>query len=81
MIRCGLAGLAILALCLGASQTHAAGNPAQGLFAACAACHSLRPDQNLTGLAGLWNRKLLGSNHNLEFAGIHIEFRCYIRRS
>lgn len=31
----------------------------QGIFAACAACHSLQPDQNMTGpsLAGLWGRK------------------------
>jgi cytochrome c len=31
----------------------------QRVFAACAACHSLKPDQNLTGpsLAGLWDRK------------------------
>ena len=61
MIRCGLTGLAILTLCLGASQTHAAGNLAQGqrLFGTCAACHSLQPDQSMTGpsLAGLWNRK------------------------
>ena len=61
MIRCGLTGLAILILCLGASQTHAAGNLAQGqrLFGTCAACHSLQPDQSMTGpsLAGLWNRK------------------------
>jgi cytochrome c len=37
------------------------GNLAQGqrVFGACAACHSLRPDQNMTGpsLAGIWNRK------------------------
>src|SRR5215468_777980 len=61
MIRCGLTGLAILTLCLGASQTHAAGNVAQGqrLFGTCAACHSLQPDQSMTGpsLAGVWNRK------------------------
>ena len=61
MIRCGLTGLAILTLCLGASQTHVAGNVAQGqrLFGTCAACHSLQPDQSMTGpsLAGLWNRK------------------------
>ena len=61
MIRCCLTGLAILTLCLGASQTLAAGNPAQGqhIFGACAACHSLRPDQNMTGpsLADLWGRK------------------------
>lgn len=31
----------------------------QRVFGACAACHSLRPDQNMTGpsLAHLWNRK------------------------
>ena len=61
MIRCGLTGLAILTLCLAASQTHAAGNIAEGqrLFGTCAACHSLQPDQSMTGpsLAGLWNRK------------------------
>ena len=37
------------------------GNSARGqrVFGACAACHSLQPDQNMTGpsLAGLWNRK------------------------
>jgi cytochrome c len=37
------------------------GNAARGqrVFAACAACHSLQPDQNMTGpsLASLWNRK------------------------
>jgi cytochrome c len=31
----------------------------QRVFQSCAACHSLKPDQNMTGpsLAGLWNRK------------------------
>jgi cytochrome c len=43
----------------------AAGDPNRGqqLFArACAACHSLKPDANMTGpsLAGLWNRKAGG---------------------
>jgi cytochrome c len=37
------------------------GNSTRGqrVFGACAACHSLQPDQNMTGpsLAGLWNRK------------------------
>jgi cytochrome c len=37
------------------------GNAARGqrAFGACATCHSLQPDQNMTGpsLAGLWNRK------------------------
>jgi hypothetical protein len=61
MIRYYATGLAVLTLCLGTSQTHAAGNPARGqhIFGACAACHSLRPDQNMTGpsLADLWGRK------------------------
>jgi cytochrome c len=37
------------------------GNPAQGqrIFGTCAACHSLQPDQNMTGpsLADLWGRR------------------------
>src|SRR5438132_5949259 len=37
------------------------GDPTRGqrVFGACAACHSLEPDRNMTGpsLAGLWNRK------------------------
>jgi cytochrome c len=61
VIRVYATGLAILALLIGAPQSFAAGNPAQGqrVFGACAACHSLQPDQNMTGpsLAGLWNRK------------------------
>ena len=34
-------------------------NQGQRVFEACAACHSLQPNQNMTGpsLAGLWNRK------------------------
>ncbi len=34
----------------------------QRVFGACAACHSLEPDRNMTGpsLAGLWNRKAGG---------------------
>src|SRR5215471_1017366 len=61
MIRLYATGLSILTLLIGASQSFAAGNPAQGqrAFGACAACHTLRPDENMTGpsLAGLWNRK------------------------
>jgi cytochrome c len=54
--------VAVLASFAIASQSFAAeGNPATGerVFGACAACHSLRPDQNMTGpsLADLWNRK------------------------
>ena len=53
---------AVLTSFVFASQTFAAeGNPTQGqrVFGACAACHSLRPDQNMTGpsLSGLWSRK------------------------
>jgi cytochrome c len=57
-----LAALALLALAAQASA--AEGNPAQGqrVFGACAACHSLQPDQNMTGpsLADVWNRKAAG---------------------
>jgi cytochrome c len=50
-----------LLLAFEARTLAANGNPIQGqrVFGACAACHSLQPDQNLTGpsLAHLWNRK------------------------
>jgi cytochrome c len=54
--------LAVLVSFVVAPQSLAAdGNPAQGqrVFGACAACHSLQPDQNMTGpsLADVWNRK------------------------
>jgi cytochrome c len=54
--------LAVLASFVITSQSFAVeGNPARGqrVFGACAACHSLRPDQNMTGpsLAGIWDRK------------------------
>ena len=54
--------LAVLASFAFASQSFAAeGNSAQGqrVFGACAACHSLQPDQNMTGptLADVWERK------------------------
>ena len=54
--------LAVLVSLVIASQSFAAeGNPARGqrVFSACAACHSLQPDQNMTGpsLADVWNRK------------------------
>jgi cytochrome c len=58
------AGLMLVALGVSTavSPTLAAeGNSTRGqrVFNACAACHSLQPDQNMTGpsLAGLWNRK------------------------
>lgn len=61
MVRLYAIGLVILFFLVGAPQSFAAGNPGQGqrVFGACAACHSLQPDQNMTGpsLAGLWNRK------------------------
>jgi cytochrome c len=48
-------------LVIGAKSLAAEGNLARGqhVFGACAACHSLQPDQNMTGpsLADLWNRK------------------------
>ncbi len=54
--------LAVLASFVIASQSFAAdGNLARGqnVFGACAACHSLQPDKNMTGpsLADVWNRK------------------------
>lgn len=55
--------LAVLTSLVIQSQVFAAeGNPARGqrVFGACAACHSLQPDQDMTGpsLAGIWNRKV-----------------------
>ena len=48
-------------LVIGAKSFANEGDSARGLrvFDACAACHSLKPDQNMTGpsLADLWNRK------------------------
>jgi cytochrome c len=48
-------------LALDAQNFAADGNAARGqrVFGACAACHSLQPEQNMTGpsLAGLWGRK------------------------
>jgi cytochrome c len=48
-----------VASCLLASGIKAASPRGQRVFAACAACHSLHPDKNMTGpsLANLWNRK------------------------
>jgi cytochrome c len=52
---------ALLMLALDRQLLAAEGNPSRGqrAFGACAACHSLQPDQNMTGpsLAGVWNRK------------------------
>src|SRR5262249_40690457 len=58
------AGAAILLVMLEAQTMAAEGNPTRGqrVFGACAACHSLQPDQNMTGpsLADLWGRKAGG---------------------
>src|SRR5580700_10696992 len=52
---------AFLTFAFGAYVAFSDGNSARGqrAFGACATCHSLQPDQNMTGpsLAGLWNRK------------------------
>src|SRR5262249_61960290 len=52
---------AFLQFLFDASVAFSEGNAARGqrVFGACAACHSLQPDQSMTGpsLAGLWNRK------------------------
>ena len=52
---------AFLTLLFGAPLAFSEGNSDRGqrVFGACAACHSLQPDQSMTGpsLAGLWNRK------------------------
>lgn len=62
MRRIAPIALAVLGVSLLLSPVGAAdGNPAHGqrIFGACAACHSLEPERNMTGpsLAGLWNRK------------------------
>jgi cytochrome c len=52
---------AFLTFVFGSYLAFSDGNSTRGqrVFGACAACHSLQPDQNMTGpsLAGLWNRK------------------------
>jgi cytochrome c len=52
---------AVVILLAGTSSLLAEGDPAHGkaLFRACAACHSLEPDKNMTGpsLSGLWDRQ------------------------
>ena len=56
-----LTAAAFLTLLFGADRAFSEGNETRGqrVFGACAACHSLQPDQSMTGpsLAGLWNRK------------------------
>ena len=56
-----LIAVATLLVVLDTQIFAASGNAARGqrLFGACAACHSLKPDQNMTGpsLADVWSRK------------------------
>ena len=56
-----LIGAAFFTFVMGSYPAFSEGNSTRGerVFNACAACHSLQPDQNMTGpsLAGLWNRK------------------------
>lgn len=60
-----VSALAVSILLVIASESIAADGDAtrgQRVFGACTACHSLQPDQNMTGpsLAGVWNRKAGG---------------------
>jgi cytochrome c len=57
-------GVAIIVLLLAASPFRAMSEPGNAtngerMYRACAACHSLEPDKNMTGpsLADIWNRK------------------------
>jgi cytochrome c len=58
---CATALVALAALIASSEGFAAEGNPTRGqrIFGTCAACHSLQPDQNMTGpsLAYLWTRK------------------------
>ena len=58
---CVIAVAALLQFLFGPSIAFSEGNTARGqrVFGVCAACHSLQPDENMTGpsLAGVWNRK------------------------
>jgi cytochrome c len=60
-MKSSFAGAVALLLTLETQSVAADGNPIRGqrAFGACAACHSLQPEQNMTGpsLAGLWDRK------------------------
>ena len=77
------AALAVIALVAFVPPASAAdGNPTRGqrVFQACAACHSLEPDRNMTGpsLADLWHRKAgtLSSfdRYSPALKGSHIEW-------
>jgi cytochrome c len=56
-----LAAAILVTILFAACAAFSEGNPSRGqrIFGACAACHSLQPDQNMTGpsLADLWNRQ------------------------
>jgi cytochrome c len=56
-----LAVAVLVTISFGVFVAFSDGNPARGqrIFGTCAACHSLQPDQNMTGpsLADLWGRK------------------------
>lgn len=59
---CLTASAILTSLAISSVALAADGNAARGqriFFGACAACHSLQPDRNMTGpsLAGVWNRK------------------------
>jgi cytochrome c len=58
---CVLAFAVLVTTSFGVCDAFSEGNSVRGqrLFGACAACHSLQPDQNMTGpsLADVWNRK------------------------
>jgi cytochrome c len=64
MSRLAVLSLALVAILAAAAARAEEGAIAQGgkLFGACAACHSLAPDRNMTGpsLAGVWGRKAGG---------------------
>ncbi len=62
MKRFGIAALATIALLSPALAEQGDASRGQQYFRACAPCHSLEPDRNMTGpsLAGLWGRKAGG---------------------
>jgi cytochrome c len=59
MSRCGIIALATIALLSPALAQKGDASSGQQDFRACAPCHSLEPDRNMTGpsLANLWGRK------------------------
>src|SRR3989440_12635420 len=59
MKRFGMTALLTIAFLSPALAQHGDSTPGQRDFRACAPCHSLKPDRNMTGpsLANLWGRK------------------------